>query len=462
MNYPPEDIEPTREPEEDKTPADAPEDAIEERSIHYGEIENLSGTQSSEPAQQEEIPEFDFSAMESQARANIEELGFAPLPEFERPAPRRRRQRQPILARISEEEMPDRLENLARRAVPTFDFFVFALVAGAVMGIGFILNSPAILLLAVALAPFPGPWLGVSLGAASGESRFFGQTLGGFFTASVFVTGWLAGLASRIFMPLVLDQAYLHARLWGPDLLLVVLGTIALLLFFIAKEDKPALAGLLVNYELLLPISAAGFGLGNNTPGLWPQALGVFLVHLALSLVLALAIFYYMGFRPMEAIGYAWGAGIILVSLMVVVGFAGIGAFPRAAVPAPATSTATPTETLPVPTASITSIPAATATASPVPPTATLQPTNTTRPSATPVVIPTIAYGRVQFGATIRTSPGGTGITTIMDGYVVEILPDEPVTIDGNTWIRIKVTTASRVIEGWVLQNLVVTPTPPP
>lgn len=416
-----------------------------------------------------ELPDFDFSALEASARANIEELGFMPLPEIERPAARRRRSRQPLISRLSDEEVSDRLENMAQRAVPTFDFFIFAIVAGSLMGIGYLLNGPAILLLALVLAPFPAPWVGISLAAATGESRFLSQTLGGFFTAIliVFITGLLAGLTSRIFMPILLDQAYLHARLWWADLLLVAIGAIALILLFSQKEDKPVLAGLILSYGLLLPISAAGFGLGNGTAGLWPQALAVFLVHLALSIVLGLAIFYYMGFRPIESIGYAWGAGVILVSLMIVIGFTGLGTFVPAPQPAmlPAPSA---TARGPEPTPSLVRVTATVPTATvQVVPTASPQPSETPRPSATAVVIPTTAYGRIQSqadgdGAAIRISPGGTAITTILNGYVVEILPDEPVTINGSVWIRVKVTTSTRIIEGWVLESLVSTPTPQP
>jgi hypothetical protein len=417
-------------------------------------------------------PEFDFSALESNARSNIEELGFAPLPEIERPATssRRKRARQPLISRFSDEEASARLENMAQRAVPTFDYFIFAVVAGSLLGIGYLLNAPAILLLALVLAPFPAPWVGISLSAATGESRFFGQTLGGFFTAIliVFITGILAGLTSRIFMPILLDQAYLHARLWWTSLLLVALGAVAVVLLFSQKEEKPVLAGLILNYGLLLPISAAGFGLGNGTPGLWPQGLAVFLVHFALAIILGLAIFYYMGFRPFESIGYAWGAGVVIVSLMVVLGFAGLGTLipipqPAAIEPSP-TSTENPTVTA---TPSLAPVALATSTPTLELPTITPEPTDTPRPSATLVVIPTTAFGRIQSftggdGAVIRVSPGGTAITTILNGYLVEILPDDPVTLDRSVWIKIKFTTASRTIEGWVLQGLIVTPTPQP
>lgn len=418
-------------------------------------------------------PEFDFSALQATEKTNLADLGFAPLPEIERPAARRRRARQPLISRFTDEEAADRLETLAQRAAPTFDYFVFALVAGSLLGIGYLLNAPAILLLALVLAPFPAPWIGISLAAATGESRFLGQTLGGFFSAMliIFITAVLAGLTSRIFMPILLDQVFLYARLWWAGLLVVGLGALVVILFFSQKEEKSLLAGLLLNYGLLLPVSAAGFGLGNGTSGLWPQSMAVFLVHFALSIILGLAIFYYMGFRPLESIGYAWGVGIVIVSLIIVLGFAGLGTFiplPQPADPEPS-PTYTPTRIALAATRTSTTTKPAASTSTPIPATITItpQPTETPRPSATLVVIPTTAYGRIQSrtggdGATLRATPGGAAITTILNDYVVEILPDEPVTIDGNTWIRIRATTSSRVLEGWVLQTLIVTPPPQP
>jgi hypothetical protein len=72
-------------------------------------------------------------------------------------------------------------------------------------------------------------------------------------------------------------------------------------------------------------------------------------------------------------------------------------------------------------------------------------------------------YGRVQSkgdGATIRTSPGGPAITTIQNGYLVEILGDAPIVLAGSTWIHVIVTTPSRDIDGWMLLNLITTATP--
>jgi hypothetical protein len=163
-NNPPDEQDSTEEPLSEKL--DTP---LEELAEDFNDQDSLE-------------PEFDFSALEANARNNIEELGFAPLPEIERPtaSSRKRRARQPLISRFSDEEASARLESMAQRAVPTFDYFIFAVVAGSLLGIGYLLNAPAILLLALVLAPFPAPWVGISLAAATGESRFFRQTLGGF------------------------------------------------------------------------------------------------------------------------------------------------------------------------------------------------------------------------------------------------------------------------------------------
>jgi hypothetical protein len=99
------------------------------------------------------------------------------------------------------------------------------------------------------------------------------------------------------------------------------------------------------------------------------------------------------------------------------------------------------------------------------PPTVTPAPTETLAPGLNPTAIPTPIYGRVQAsangdGAVIRAEPGGTAITTVQNGYLVEFLPVDPVVLNGETWVNVLIRTPSRDIEGWVLLRLIVTATP--
>jgi hypothetical protein len=421
-------------------------------------------------------PEFDFSSSQ-----NSPEQELLPADEPARPAtpaPRRRRRQGRLITRPDASEIGQFLESMAHRAVPTFDFFVFSMLAGGILGLGYLLDAPALLLLGILVAPILAPWIGSALAAAIGEGRFFGQTGGGFFTAAlmIFFTGILAGLASRIWMPHTFIQAFLHSRLWVPDLLVLIVGTIVMTIAFIQSDEKPFIASIMVAYELFLPISAAGFGLGSGVEGLWPQSLRVALIHLAISMVLALIVFYYMGFRPLEATGYILAVLIVVVGLAITAGFAGIDALinvrgdqatqqPTATItlttaPVRIIATVTPVhlDTAATPSSSPTFLPT-------LPPTPT-RPLVTLTPVATfpsPTIVPTPVYGQVQSkgdGAVIRTEPGGSAITTVQNGYLVEILPEAPVVFNGDIWVHVIIKTESRDLNGWVLYNLIVTATP--
>jgi hypothetical protein len=382
--------------------------------------------------------------------------GFTPLPAQPSGA-RRRRRSTPLLTRPDVSELGGRLESMAGRAVPTFDFFLFSLLAGVILGIGYLLDAPAILLFGILVAPILAPWMGAALAAAMGELRFLGQTLGGFVTAllMIFVTGLVAGWVSRIFMPIAATQALAHAQLGLFDLLLLALGTLALAVTFVQSEEKPVLTSLMVAYEIFLPVSAAGFGLGSGLANLWPQALLVLLVHLAVSIVLAVIVFYYMGFRPLESYGYALLGLIVVASLAAIFAVLMWGNNSSHANPLPAT----PVQ----PTSTSTVAVQATFTVAPRPSPTHPQMTPTITPTEGPTLIPTPVYGHVRNnGAYIRDEPGGATLIILQEGYLVEFLPDSPLSLEGTTWVRVRAKIPSRGdVVGWVLLSRIATATPP-
>lgn len=393
--------------------------------------------------------------------------GFTPLPPREPiqlPGPgaprRRKRPSRPVITRPDVSELGQRFENMAYRAAPTFDFFLFSLVAGLILAVGYLFDAPAVLLVGLVFVPVLTPWVGAVLATVTGESAFFRQTLGGFSTALVivFITGLLAGFISRIFGLLTATQALLHAQLSVFDLLLVGGGTVALTIAFVQAEEKPLfLTSLLVAYEIYLPISAIGFGLGSGVENIWPQAMVVLVAHLAISAVLALAVFYYMGFRPLDITGYLMPGAIALGGLAIVVFALGWGGSVRIFQPigTPVNPKNTPATLVVQP--SLTPSPQPTHT----PTELVLTPTITE--TSGPTAIPTPIYGRVgKRGAYLMDEPGGTAITTLDQGYLVEFLPDSPSNLEGTTWVRVKVKTTTRDMVGWVRLDFVVTATPGP
>jgi uncharacterized membrane protein len=396
--------------------------------------------------------DFDLSTAPPTRLSSRESLELPPVDR-----PRRRRPRR-LFTRPDSDQRAALLEGMALRTAPNFDFFLFAMISGAFLGAGYILDSNALLLMGILVAPLLRPWLGMILSIATGEIRFFGQTLGGLFTgfAMVFVTGFLAGLASRIFLPRTFNEAFVHSRLWWPDLFLLAIGAILLAVSFIRSEEKPILPGLMLAYELFLPISAAGFGLGNGVTGLWPNALLIFLVHLALAIVLGMIVYYFLGFRPVERKGYLLGGIMLTLALTAAISLSGVWNFIGAQMIKP-----TPTADASLATQSALPTLAPTFTA-----TATRRPaTNTPAPTETPTLQPTPVYARIRAvggGGIIRKSPGGDAITSVQNDYLVELLPDEVIVKDGTAWVHVLVRTNSGVIDGWVLQSLLVTATPAP
>lgn len=175
-----------------------------------------------EAASPENIPADEVTFPETPALPE----DFIPIGEASRLARSRRRRAHRKLVLPGAYERATIFDKLARRAFPSLEFFLFALLCGAVLGAAYLMDSPALLLLGILLAPLLTPWVGLTLAIQTGSWRFFFQTLSGLLVASllVFLTGALAGYAGHLWMPLPLLQATFHSHLWWPDLFLVGLG----------------------------------------------------------------------------------------------------------------------------------------------------------------------------------------------------------------------------------------------
>jgi uncharacterized membrane protein len=406
------------------------------------------------------IPEGDFSNLP----AFVEDTRIPEPPQYSHTTPIRRRRRPRSILQIpaDDAERAELHENISRRAAPTFDFFLFSLLSGAIIGLGYLLNAQAVLIFGVLIAPLMAPWLGIGIAALTASNRFFTHALGGFFigTFFVFLTGILAGFASRLFTPPSLTQAILHSRLWIPELILVVIAATLLVLTFSRTEDKLILPSIMLVYSLYLPAGAAGFGLGNGTPGIWPNALFIFGIHFALATIVGILAFYYMGFRPTPQKGYAFPVITVAFMVFLILGINGLAAtiLPAPAPVAQSTPSATDAPALATP------IPA-----SPTPqpsPTATLTATATLTPTPdyteTPTPVPTPVYGRINSpagGAALRQTPGGSLVVNMLNDILVEIYP-ERIQHNGQTWAFVKATVSGREYEGWMVIDNIRIPTP--
>jgi hypothetical protein len=381
------------------------------------------------------------------------------------------------------------LATLAKRAYPSYELFVFSLLSGAVLGVGYIFDSYGILLLGILFAPLMVPWVGFVISIISGTPRFFLQTFTGLLISALLIFGAsaLAGLASRIILPHTFNAAFTLSRLWWPDLIVMALGAILLTISFVRSESKPYLPSVLVAYELFMPLSASGFGVGNGIGDLWPYGILVFVVHLAWATLFGLITLAILRFRPLSGLGYIFTLGVsgaMILTLFWLINPA-VSQSPEPIVEA---SFPTPTQSLEpsstgrpptTPQSSISILPGPTETESapddtseendsaitPVPltleVTLPVTETRTSTPAPEPTPIYAVIRAREGGGAYIRSEPGGNVIATLDNGSIVQILPDTQ-DINGVLWIQIVATRNDIRVDGWIIQSVLETATPVP
>ncbi len=245
------------------------------------------------------------------------------LPEENEPLPpARRRRRQRNIIPPGEEERSGFLYELSVRVVPSFDFFMFSLLSGIVLGAALLIDSPALIFLATLLAPFMSPVIGMSLGTITGTLRFWMQSLMGLLIGSlmVFFCGLLSGWAASLQPARPYLQAAAHSQFTWAGFLVLALGA-GLTTYLIVRSpaQKPLVTSVAIAYSLYLPIGVAGFGLSSGVAGLWPGGLILFIVHLIWANLISTVVLAALGLRPLNGIGYLLGFSYLALGLLVIV-----------------------------------------------------------------------------------------------------------------------------------------------
>jgi uncharacterized membrane protein len=377
--------------------------------------------------------------------------------------PARRRRARRLLAPLDADERADFIALVAHRASPSFDFYLLSLVSGVILAAGLLLDSPSVLVLGAALAPLMAPVVGVALGTVVGSGQVFLRSLAGLLIgcALAFLSGTLGGAFFYQGNDAGLTQAISHAQVSWINFLVLGISAILTTAAIVHAENDPnrlilAFPSVALAYELYLPLTTAGFGLGGRIPHLWPDGLVVFALHLAWSILLGAITLVILGFRPLTLFGYTLGGAVALVGIILALGLSSISAVVGANLGLP-----TPTPSL-TPTLTLTP----TRTSTPIPPTATLTPTLTLTPTPTPTLTltptptPILAIVRADLdeGVRLRAEPGGETIGFLANGALV-ILLSETVEEGGIAWERVQTLDGA---QGWIVQSLVaqVTPTP--
>lgn len=371
------------------------------------------------------------------------------------PPARRRRDERKLLGPLGSDARSQKLEEIARRASPSFDYFLFSLLSGLVIAFGLGLDSPYLIVLGVFFAPLMAPAVGVALSTAIGSTRHFARNLIALLVGSglVMLGGWVVGFSSQEFPFPINNQAAIYAQLRWPAYLLLALAGIVAVATFVKELRGMRAASMLLAFGLFPPLAAAGLGLGNGQAFLFPDGLVVFALHMAWAVLWGAIALFIIGFRPINLFGYTIWAALAMAALLVAIGFGGavgvVGAqfgLPTASPSQTATATLTLTASL-TPTDTITPSPSPSSTA-----------TQTHTPTLTPTPQRALIAAEGGSGAFIRDAAAGTVITSLLNGEIVEYLSNVPVNSGGQLWVHVYI--PSKDVDGWILQELTITSTP--
>ena len=411
---------------------------------------------------------------------------------------------------------------LSHKLIPSSGDFLLALAAGFCAGAALMLQADPLWILAAALIPFGGPFIGIALSCVTGSVRFFGKSLGkhllllllywiGSAAAVLAFQGqFAAGDAAAVFfseynkyaiLTIVLCMIVSIVSLKRNNMLSLGAFNSALMLFIMAPLTTVAWAFFSGNRHLILPELETG------------------LVYSLIALMVAAVVFILI--RAANADFVSILMSVILIGLGMVMTVEGLNLFhisfrdhfeqqqadwlesinlvtftPTNTATATPTNTATMTPTnTSTPTATATNTPITptatptntatstptftpTATNTPITPTPTVTNTATVTPSITPTrtLIPTmtptktkvttptpvyaIVYVRGDTGVLVRTVPSLNSdvIRGIYNNAVLEVL-GETVDEDGYTWIKVR---TNEGFDGWVTTDVLRTATPVP
>jgi len=383
--------------------------------------------------------------------------------DFNQLPPSQKRRIRRSIKNAGESEVQALSVELKRRSTPAFDFFLYALLGALIAGLAVLLDSPLLFVLAAVCAPFLTPLMGIALAPAIKSLALFLQSLVSLLISLLifFGGGALAGFLT----------SYLHLENFSQLILItssdlvswVILSFSAILctVLFVRRESKPRLIGVLLAYQIFLPVTAAGFNLITGTRQLWLTTLILPFSRLTIAALIAAFVFMILGLHPRRAV--SWLMFLLLIAaatVMLIANLCGVqfitdhaAIFPiptntATQIPSPLpSSTPTPSPVLPTDTPTPT-------------PTRTNTPTLTLTATLTPTPTPFWVIVRAENGAVIRQEPNYEALIVAyaQDGSLVQMLT-ETYQSGSTLWVKV---IAENGVEGWIIHSLLVTATPSP
>ena len=228
-----------------------------------------------------------------------------------------------LFADLSEERKLKVYNDLRQGSSPRPSFFLLVAVSTLIAAFGLVMNSTAVVIGAMLVAPLMTPILGLGLGLVRGDAGLIGIAL------RAEILGVLISLLAGALLGLALPSGYeattemlsrTHPNLF--DLLVAVLAGLAGAYALVDEKISPVLPGVAISVAIVPPLANSGISLAW---GAYSGALGSFLLFFAnfLSILLVSGVVFSLAgmteaFQPKSSTVLARRFGVAFAGFMVV------------------------------------------------------------------------------------------------------------------------------------------------
>ncbi|MFA9425903.1 TIGR00341 family protein [Natronorubrum sp. A-ect3] len=205
--------------------------------------------------------------------------------------------------RISRQELQAEADSLT----PTFSVYsVMTIISAVVATAGLLLDSPAVVVGSMVIAPLIGPALGASVGSVIDDEELFRHSVSyqviGVVLAIVAAAVFAWSVRTMNIVPPGLDIAGVDeiAERLAPDLLslAIALGAGVAGIISIATGTSVALVGVMIAAALIPPAAAAGIAIAWGQPSAAIGSTALVLVNVLSVNLAGLLTLWYVGYRP--------------------------------------------------------------------------------------------------------------------------------------------------------------------
>jgi|GEM_PF-366563 len=205
---------------------------------------------------------------------------------------------QDVIPRLKRSARTEVYVRIRRSARPTTDFFILMGLSSLISALGLLLNSVAVVIGAMLVAPLMSPMIGAGLAIVLGNTRFLRLTLAAIVRGALLAVflSLLTGLL-RANDPLT-SEILLRTQPTLIDLGVAIFAGMAGAYALAHSEAAAALPGVAISAALVPPLSAVGISLATRN---FAEAFGatlLFTTNLTAIVAAAVFVFVILGFRP--------------------------------------------------------------------------------------------------------------------------------------------------------------------